>query len=337
MAQRMQKFPSPLLGVRVGVMQLMVRNVSSAILLAVALGVATAHAQTWPTKPVRIITAEPGTGNDLIARLIVSHLSSAFGQQFVVDNRGLVAVEMVVKAAPDGYTLLSYGPPLWLTPLLRQVSYDPLRDLAPITLAGSSPNILAIHPSLPAKTVPELLLLAKKRPGELNYSSSSTGASPHLAAELLKSMAGINIVRVAYKGSGQALVALIGGQVHIMFPNAGTVAPHLKSTRVRALAVTTLAPSTLAPALPTLAASGVAGYESSSQFALLAPPGTPPTIIERLNREMVAALRRPDVAERLFGSGVEVVAGTPEELTTTMKAEMGKWGKVIKDAGIRAE
>jgi tripartite-type tricarboxylate transporter receptor subunit TctC len=296
-----------------------------------------AHAQPWPTKPVRIITAEPGTGNDLIARLIVSHLANAFGQQFVVDNRGLVAVDMVVKAAPDGYTLLSYGPPLWLTPLLRQVSYDPLRDLAPITLAGYSPNILAIHPSVPAKTVPELLALAKQRPGELNYSSSSTGASPHLAAELLKSMAGINIMRVAYKGSGQALVALIGGQVHIMFPNAGTVAPHLKSTRLRALAVTTLASSALAPGLPTLSASGVRGYESASQFALLAPAGTPPAIIERLNKEMIAALHRPDVSERLFGSGVEVTTGTPAELAATMKAEMAKWGKVIKDAGIREE
>ena len=296
-----------------------------------------AQAQTWPAKPVRIVTAEPGTGNDLIARLIVSHLSNAFGQQFVVDNRGLVAVDMVAKSAPDGYTLLSYGPPLWLTPLLRQVSYDPLHDFAPITLAGSSPNILAIHPSVPAKTVAELIALAKKRPGELNYSSSSTGASPHLAAELLKSMAGINIVRVAYKGSGQALVALIGGQVHIMFPNAGTVAPHLKSTRVRALAVTTLAPSTLAPGLPTLSASGVRGYESASQFALLAPAGTPPSIIERLNKEMIAALHRPDVTERLFGSGVEVTTGTPAELAATMKAEMAKWGKVIKDAGIREE
>ena len=309
-----------------------------ALFIAIAaLFAATAHAQSWPAKPVRIVTAEPGTGNDLIARLIAPHLSNVFGQQFVIDNRGLVAVEMVVKAAPDGYTLLSYGPPLWLTPLLRQVNYDPLRDFAPITMAGSSPNILAIHPSVPAKTVPELIALAKARPGELNYSSSSTGASPHLAAELLKSMAGINIMRVAYKGSGQALVALIGGQVHIMFPNAGTVAPHLKSTRVRALAVTTLAPSALAPGLPTLSASGVAGYESSSQFALLAPAGTSPNIIERLNREMIAALRRPDVTERLFGSGVEVTTGTPAELAATMKAEMAKWGKVIREAGIREE
>ena len=296
-----------------------------------------AHAQTWPVKPVRIITAETGTGNDLIARLIAPHLGSAFGHQFVIDNRGLVAVDMVAKSAPDGYTLLSYGPPLWLTPLLRQVAYDPVRDFSPITLAGSSPNILAVHPSVPVKSVAELIALAKKRPGELNYSSSSTGASPHLAAELLKSMTGINIVRVAYKGSGQALVALIGGQVHIMFPNAGTVAPHLKSTRLRALAVTTLAPSALAPGLPTLSDSGVPGYESSSQFALLAPAGTPPALIERLNREMVAALRRPDVAERLFNSGVEVVAGTPAELVATMKAEMAKWGKVIREAGIREE
>ncbi len=296
-----------------------------------------AAAQTYPVKPVRIVTAEPGTGNDLIARLIAPHLAAVFGQQFVIDNRGLVAVEMVAKSPPDGYTLLSYGPPLWLTPLLRQVAYDPLRDFAPITIAGNSPNILAVHPSVPAKTVAELIALARKRPGELNYSSSSTGASPYLAAELLKSMTGINIVRVAYKGSTQALIALVGGQVHIMFPNAGVAAPHLKSGRLRALAVTTVAPSALAPGLPPLSAAGVPGYESSSQFALVAPSGTPPAIIERLNHEMVAALRRPDVTERLFGSGVEVLTGTPAELAATMKSEMAKWGKVIKEAGIREE
>ena len=320
-----------------GLTHLMTRSFPAHALAVITLVICPAYAQNWPLKPVRIITAEPGTGNDLIARLIVPYLSNAFGQQFIVDNRGLVAVDMVAKAAPDGYTLLSYGPPLWLTPLLRQVSYDPLRDLAPITLAGSSPNILAIHPSVPAKSVSELLLLAKQRPGELNYSSSSTGSSPHLAAELFKTMAGINIVRVPYKGSSQALVGLVGGQVHLMFPNAGTVAPHLKSTRVRALAVTTSAPSALVPGLPTLSASGVTGYESASQFALFAPAGTPSAIIERLNREMIAALRKPDVTERLFGSGVEVTTGTPTELAVTMKSEMAKWGKLIKETGIREE
>ena len=320
-----------------GLTHLMTRSFLAPALAVITLVICPAYAQNWPLKPVRIITAEPGTGNDLIARLIVPYLSNAFGQQFIVDNRGLVAVDMVAKAAPDGYNLLSYGPPLWLTPLLRQVSYDPLRDLAPITLAGSSPNILAIHPSVPAKSVSELLLLAKQRPGELNYSSSSTGSSPHLAAELFKTMAGINIVRVPYKGSSQALVGLVGGQVHLMFPNAGTVAPHLKSTRVRALAVTTSAPSALVPGLPTLSASGVTGYESASQFALFAPAGTPSAIIERLNREMIAALRKPDVTERLFGSGVEVTTGTPTELAVTMKSEMAKWGKLIKETGIREE
>ena len=324
-------------GNRMGLTHLMTRSFLAHAFAAITLVICPAYAQNWPLKPVRIITAEPGTGNDLIARLIVPYLSNAFGQQFIVDNRGLVAVDMVAKAAPDGYTLLSYGPPLWLTPLLRQVSYDPLRDLAPITLAGSSPNILAIHPSVPAKSVSELLLLAKQRPGELNYSSSSTGSSPHLAAELFKTMAGINIVRVPYKGSSQALVGLVGGQVHLMFPNAGTVAPHLKSTRVRALAVTTSAPSALVPGLPTLSASGVTGYESASQFALFAPAGTPSAIIERLNREMIAALRKPDVTERLFGSGVEVTTGMPTELAVTMKSEMAKWGKLIKEAGIREE
>ena len=221
--------------------------------------------------------------------------------------------------------------------MLRQVSYDPLHDFAPITLAGSSPNILAIHPSVPAKTVPELIALAKKRPGELNYSSSSTGASPHLAAELLKSMAGINIVRVAYKGSGPALTALLGGEVQFMFPSTGSANALLKSGKLRPLAVTALKPTALAPGLPTVSESGLPGYESASLLAVFAPAGTPNAIVQRLNQEMAKALQRADARERLFNAGVEAVGSTPEQFAATLKAEMGKWGKVIRDAGIRSE
>jgi tripartite-type tricarboxylate transporter receptor subunit TctC len=302
-----------------------------------ALFAGAAHAQTWPLKPIRIVTTETGTGNDLIARLMAPHLSAALGHQVVVENRGISASEFVARSPADGYTLLSYGSPLWLLPFMREVRYDPVKDFAPITLAADSPNLLVVHPSLPVKTVRELIALARAKPGELNYSSSSTGATPHLAAELFKSMTGVNIVRIAYKGSGQALTSLIGGQVQLMFPNVGAAAAHLKSTRLRALAVTTAQPSALAPGLPTLAASGVPGYESSAPFGVFAPAGTAPIIIERLQREMVTALRRPDLAERMQGAGVEVVASTPAELAATMKAEMVKWGKLIKEAGIRED
>lgn len=297
-----------------------------------------AHAQYYPVKPVRIVTTETGSGNDLVARLIAPHMSAGFGHQVVVDNRGILAGEIVAKAPPDGYTLLSYGSPLWLAPFMRErVPYDPVKDFAPITLAASSPNVLVVHPSVPAASVRELIALARAKPGELNYSSSSTGATPHLAAELFKVMAGVNLVRVPYKGSGQALIALSGGQVQLMFPNAGAVAPHLKSARLRALAVTTAMPSALVPGLPTLSASGLPGYESVSPFGIFAPAGTPAPLIERIHREMVAALRRADVTERLFGVGVEVVASTPAELAATIKSEMAKWGKLIRDAGIREE
>ena len=300
--------------------------------------VGTAHAQPYPNKPVRIVTTEPGSGNDLVARLIVPWLSASLGQPVVVDNRGILAGEIVAKATPDAYTLLSYGSPLWLAPFMRErVPYDPVKDFAPITLAASSPNVLIVHPSLPVNSVRELIAAARARPGELNYSSSSTGATPHLAAELFKAMAGVNIVRVPYKGSGAALTALIGGQVHVMFPNAGAVTPYLKSGRLRALAVTTNEPSALVPGLPTLAASGLPGYESVSPFGIFAPAGTPPALVHRLNQEIVGALRKPEVIERLFNTGTESVASSPEQLAATIKSEMAKWGKVIRDAGIREE
>jgi tripartite-type tricarboxylate transporter receptor subunit TctC len=306
--------------------------------LALVITVCIAHAQPYPYKPVRIVTTEPGSGNDLVARLIVPWLSAGLGQPVVVDNRGILAGEIVAKAAPDAYTLLSYGSPLWLAPFMRErVPYDPVKDFAPITLAASSPNVLIVHPSLPVNSVRELIAAAKARPGELNYSSSSTGATPHLAAELFKAMAGVNLVRVPYKGSGAALTALIGGQVHVMFPNAGAVTPYLKSGRLRALAVTTSEPSALVPGLPTLAASGLPGYESVSPFGIFAPAGTPSALVHRLNQEIVAALRKPEVIERLFNTGTESVASSPEQLAATIKSEMAKWGKVIRNAGIREE
>ena len=299
---------------------------------------ATVFAQSYPAKPVRIVTAEVGSGNDPVSRTIALNIGGAMGQPFIVDNRGFIGSEIAMKAAPDGYTLLCYGAPMWLSPFLRaRVPWDPIKDFAPITLTVETPNLLVLHPAVAAKTLDELLALARARPGELNYGSSSVGATPHLAGELFRVMTGVNIVRVPYKGSGHALNALIAGQVQLMFPGAGTAMPHVKSGRLRALAVTSLQPSPLAPGLPTLSALGVTGYQSSSPFGLFAPAHTPDHIINKLNQEIVRTLQRADVRERLFNAGMEVIAGTPAQLTATMKSEMLRWGKLIKDAGIREE
>lgn len=310
------------------------------LLFGVALACLThaSAAQAYPTKPVRIVTAEVGSGNDLVARAIAMSVSGVMGQQFIVDNRGFMGSEIAARAAPDGYTLLCYGAPMWLSPFLRaRVPWDPLKDFAPITLTVDTPNILVVHPSLPVKSSDELIALAKTKPGELNYGASSVGATPHLAAELYRVMTGTHIVRVAYRGSGAALNGLIASQVQIMFPNAGAAMPLVKSGRLRALAVTSLQPSPLAPGLPTLAASGLPGYQSSSPFGMFAPANTSDAVVRKLNHEIVRVLQRNELRERLFNAGMEVVAGTPAQLTATMKSEMARWGKLIKDANIREE
>ena len=294
------------------------------------------HSQPYPAKPIRIVTTEPGSGSDIVLRSIAQSLSASLGQQVIIDNRGIVAGEIVAKAPADGYTLLAYGSALWIAPLLRDsVPYDPLQDFAPVTVTVITPNVLVVHPSLPVKTVKELIALARARPGQLNYASSSTGATPHLTAELFKAMAGIDIVRIPFRGTGPALVALLGGQVQLMFPNAGAATPHVQSGRLRALAVTTSAPSALAPGLPTVAAAGLPGYESESPLAMFAPARTPATIIQRLNQEMARALNEPGARTRLFNSGMEAVGSTPEQLTATVRLDIAKWGKLIRDAGIR--
>jgi len=294
-----------------------------------------AHAQSWPARPVRIVTTQPGSSAELMSRLIAPGLSSALGQQVVIDNRGLVAAEIVAKAPADGYTLLLYTSPLWIAPFFRDVAWDPVRDYAPVALAVGSPNILVVHPSLPVKSVKELIAFVKARPGQLNYGSGSTGASPHLSAELLKSMAGLDIVRVSFKGSGQALVALMSGELQVMFPTAGSGMPYVKMGKLRALAVTTLQPTGLAPGLPTMAAAGLPGYESVSLSGMFAPAKTPAPIVDRLSQEIIRMLRRAEIREKLFGMGLDVVAGTPEEFAATIRREMAKWGRLIKDAGLR--
>ena len=299
------------------------------------LGAGVASGQAFPNKPIRIVTVAPGSANDLVTRLISQELRTVLGQPVVVDNRGGIAAEIVARAPPDGYTLLFYGSAVWLAPFTRDnVPYDPVRDFAPITLAASSPNVLVVHPSLPVKSVKELIALAKARPGELNYAAGTLGAVPHLAAELFKAMAGANIVRVAYKGTGPSLIGIIGGQVEMMFPTAGSVTPHIRSGKLRALAVTSLKPSALAPGLPVLAAT-LPGYESVSLNGMFAPAKTPGSHISLLNQEIVRIMTRPEIRERLLNAGMDAIHTTPDQFAATIKSEMDKWGKLIKDSGLR--
>jgi len=296
--------------------------------------------QDFPTKPIRIVTSEIGGGLDFVARLVSASLSATIGQQVIVDNRpsGVFTGSIVSRATPDGYTLLLNGSSFWLLPFLQSnVPYDPIKDFAPITLATNSPLILVVHPGVPAKSVKELIALAKARPGELNYSSSSPGTPQHIAAELFKSMAGVNVVRIPYKGAGPAMVALAAGEVQMTFSSAGAAVPHIKSGRVRALAVASPEPSALAPELPTVASAGLPGFEAGSMWGFFAPAKTPVSLVHRLQNEIVAVLNKPDVKEKLFNASTEVVGSSPEKFAAVIKADMQRGSRVIKAAGIRVE
>lgn len=294
-------------------------------------------AENYPTKPIRMLTGVAGSGVGFVARLIGQGLTASLGQQIVVDNRNLIlAGEIVAQALPDGYTLLLLNGALWIGPLLEKRPYDAVRDFSPISLTTTSPNLIVVHPSLPAKTVKELIDLARAQPGKLNYASGPTGSANHLAGELFKVTADVNIVRIPYKGSGPAFLDLIGKRVELMFPTSGSVAPHLKSGRLRALAVTSASPSALFPGLPTVADTGLPGYEWASIDGVFAPAGTPGAIINRLNREIVRVLNQAEVKEKFFSTGVEVVGSSPEQFAAVIKSDLSRTGKLIKDAGIRA-
>jgi tripartite-type tricarboxylate transporter receptor subunit TctC len=320
-----------------------VPSVSSvAIALSFSLASPLTCAQPYPSKPIRVIAPEAGGGVDFVARVIAREMSLGMGQQVVIDNRGgaggIIAGETVVKSAPDGHTLLFWGPAMFLLPYLRErVPFDTLKDLAPVSLAVTTPNVMVVHPSLPVSTVRELIALAKEKPAQLNDAGANTGSSAHLTAELFKAMAGVNIVRVPFKGVGPALNALIAGQVQLMFPSAGSITQHVKSGRLRALAVTSAKPSALTPGLPTVAESGVPGYESVAVFGVFAPAQTPAEIIARVQREIARATGNPDVRKRFLDAGVEPVGSTPDEYASTIRREAAKWGKLIRDLGIRED
>ena len=297
------------------------------------------NAQTFPTKPIRIVTGGAGGVLDFSARVIAQELTTSMGQQVIVENRptGVMSGEIVSRASPDGYTLILTGSTLWIIPLLQKVPFDPLRDFAPVTQTVTTPNVAIVHPGVAAKSIRELIAVAKAKPSELNYGTSGVGTANHLAAELFNLMAGVNIVRVNYKSPGAALNEVIAGQLQLMFATAPTVAPLIKSGRLRALAVTSLKPSALAPDLPTIAESGLPGYEMVTINGLLAPARTPAALINKLRAEVVRAMNKPEIKERLFASGVEVVGSTPAELAATIKADSAKIAKLIRDAGIRGE
>ncbi len=298
-----------------------------------------AQGQAYPSKTVRIVTSGVGGAGDVVSRLIAQGISAGLGQQVIVDNRssGAIPVEVAVKARPDGYTMLVYGSTVWLGPFLRANAPDPLRDLMPVTLAATAPNILVVHPSLPVKSIKELIALTRSKPGALNYAITGTGSSPHLAAELFRSMARVEIVRIGYKGAGAALADLIGGQVQMTFATAGSVMPMLKSGRLRALGISSAKPSALLPGLTPISAAGLPGYESVSTSGVFVPAGTPAALVQRLNAEIVRFLHSTEAKEKFLSVGVESAGTSPEQLTITMSAEMSRMGKVIRDAGIRED
>ena len=304
---------------------------------------AATYAQAYPVKPVRIIVPfPPGGVTDIFARIVGQKLTGMLGQPFVVDNRGgasgNIGVEIVAKSPSDGYTLLVTSATLAINPgLYPKLPFDVKRDLAPITLIASIPNILCVHPSLPVKSVKELIALAKARPGQLNFASSSSGTTSHLSGELLKAMSGVNITHVPYKGGGPMLTALLSGEVTIGFLTPINAQPQIKAGKLRALAVTSRQRLQIVPNLPTMIEGGLRDFESIQWFGALAPAGTPRDIVARLNNEMAKVLKLPDLRERAEAEGADLVGNAPEAFAAFLDAEINKWAKVIKISGARSE
>lgn len=303
-----------------------------------------AQAQAYPTKSIRfVVPFAPGGGSDLVARTVAQKITEALGQPVLVDNRagaaGTIGTDIVAKSPPDGYTLLlgSNGPLAINPSLYPKLPYDAARDLMPVSIVTIMPFLLVTHPSLPVKTVKDLVALTRAKPNQLNYGSPGNGSSTHLANELLKSMTGIQITHVPYKGVAPAAVDLISGQVQMMSGDLSTLMPHVRSGRMRAIAVTAPRRSHLLPELPTIAESGVPGYEASGWFGVLVPAATPPAIVERLNSAIVKGLTAADARERLSTFGGEVGGNTPEQFAAHIRAEAAKWGKLIKAIGLKAD
>ena len=302
-----------------------------------------AAAQEYPVKPVRIILGfPPGGATDLVARLMAPKYAGIFKQQFIVDNRpganGVIGSDLAAKAAPDGHTIhLATIGSLVLSPATGKVPYDPLKDFAPVSQAVALQNIFIVHPNLPPRTLKELIALAKAKPGALNFASSGNASPGHLAGELFKNMAGVKLVHVPYKGGGPAMVDLIAGHVEIFVAVISTAVPQVKAGKARALAVTGPKRAAALPAVPTVAESGLIGYEATNWYGYVAPPATPRAIIDRLHKATAAVLEMPDVRQTLLDQGIEAVHSTPEQFAAYIRSETGKWNKVIKAAGVKVE
>jgi tripartite-type tricarboxylate transporter receptor subunit TctC len=311
--------------------------------LVLACAGSAAPAQDYPVRPVHMIVPFPAGGpTDLVARLLSAKLPAILGQPLVVENRpgagGNIGTDSVAKSAPDGYTLVSVGPgALIINPLLGKVPYDTLRDFAPVTIMAVAPNALVAHPSFPAKTVAELIALARATPGAINYASGGTGSTPHLAGALFAVMAKVQLTHVPYKGTGPATADLVGGQVQIAFLGIPTVLPHIRSGKLRALATTGKRRSPELPGVPTVEEAGVPGYELSPWYGLLAPAGTPRAVVARLSSEVTRIVRAPEMREQLSAQGAEPTGGAPEEFAQTLRSDAATWKKVVKEAGIRAD
>ena len=314
--------------------------------LALCLGVASAvvHAQAFPTKPVRIIVAfPPGGGTDIVARVIAPKLAEIWSQQAIVDNRagasGVIGTEAAARAAPDGHTWLlgTMGNLTVNQHLYPKMQVDPQRDLAAVSQAVAVHFVMVSHPSLPARSVKDLVALARARPGQINYSSSGPGGAPHLGGELLKSMAGINLVHIPYKGSGPSFTDLLGGQVSLTFDSLLQALPYIKAGRLNALAVLGPKRSPLLPQTPTVAESGVPGYELTNWFGFVVPSGTPRDLVTRIHGDVSKVLAQSDVRDRIQAMGADVIGSSPDQFAAFMRAETAKWAKVVKQANIRAE
>ena len=320
-------------------------NYSSVVVLITLLGCAGGWAQDYPTKPIRMVVGfPPGGGTDVMARLVTPKMTAAWGQQVVIDNRagatGIIGTDLVAKAAPDGYTLLmghvATNAIAWS--LFAKLPFDPAKDFAPITRVSSVPHIVVVHPSVDVRTVKELIALAKARPGQFTFPSAGNGSTPHLAGEIFKTMTGVNLIHVPYKGTGQSLQDLLGGQVQVAFDTTAAVMQYVKAGRLRPLAVTTLKRLASLPDVPTVAESGVPGYEVTTWYGLFAPAGTPPAVVRKVFAETARIVRLPDVKERLDGMGTEETTNaSPEEFSALVKTDIAKYAKVVKAAGLRID
>jgi len=317
-------------------------GVSIALLAAAGLAAAPAAAQNWPTRTIRLVApTAPGGTSDILARMLAQKLTDALGQQIVVDNRAgasnTIGIALVAKSPPDGYTFTITPASLAINPsMFRKMPYDTLRDLAPVSRIAESPSLLALHPSVPAKNVKQLIALARAKPGLVTFASSGIGTIPQMAGELFNLMGGVKIEQVTYKGSGQGVLSVISGEVSALFASPISLMQLVKAGKLKPLAVTSKARSAALPEIPAIAET-LPGYEAIQWFGILGPAATPRPVVERLSQELARILRAPDMAERLAADGMDVVASTPDEFAATLRAETEKWAKVIRAAGIQAQ